>query len=207
MTAEPKHKFTLEEYFALELDSEENFEYWDGEIWTMPNAGDPHNKIILNIHNGLSYISKLDNCFIFPSATKIQVPVRPPYRYADLSGLCGRPDIARIGELEVLNNPQMIIEVLSDWTTGFDRGDKFSYYKSIPSFIEYLVVAHHRPLVSQFIKQSENVWTNIDYTDLEATVELVFTDCRLMLSEIYRDVVFEPQLEIVGRNNEPTNAF
>ncbi len=198
MTAEPNHKYTLEEYFALEQSSEEKFEYWDGNVWTMSGASIKHNTIVKNIIRRLDERFEAKGCRVFPSDARIYVPSFPPYRYPDVSALCGKLDIKQMSGLEMLANPQLIIEVLSDSTAAFDRGDKFSYYKSIPSFCEYLLIAQHRPHVSQFVKQSENVWTNIEYNDLGATVELSFTDCRLALSEIYRDVVFEPRLEIVG---------
>ena len=198
MTAEPKHKYTLEEYLALDRDSEEKFEYWDGNVWTMSGASEKHNIIVLNVAAELRTQFRGRGCRAYPSDMRVEVPAYPPYRYPDVSALCGNSAIKTMNGLELLTNPQLIIEVLSDSTEGFDRGDKFTYYKSIPSFSEYLLISQKRPHVSQFIKQSENVWTNIDYNDLEATVELSFTDCRLALGEIYRDVAFEPQLEIVG---------
>lgn len=197
MTAESKHSYTLEKYFALELDSEEKFEYWDGNVWTMSGASIRHNTIVLNISGELRTGLRNSGCRAFSSDARIYVPSYPPYRYPDVSALCGKLEIKTMSGLEMLMNPQLIVEVLSDSTEGFDRGDKFGYYKSIPSFCEYLLVSQKRPYVSQFIKERENVWTNVDYNDLEATIELRFTDYRLALSEIYRDVAFDEQLEIV----------
>ncbi|MDT7603931.1 MAG: hypothetical protein QOF61_1928 [Acidobacteriota bacterium] len=33
MTTQPRRRYTLEEYFALELASEEKYEYFDGEVF------------------------------------------------------------------------------------------------------------------------------------------------------------------------------
>lgn len=205
MTVQPKQKYTLEEYFALERNSEEKFEYWDGNVWTMSGASITHNTIVKNMIRRLD--ERLETCRVFPSDARIYVPTFPPYRYPDVSALCGKLDIKQMSGLEMLVNPQLIVEVLSDSTEAFDRGDKFTYYKSIESFCEYLLVSQKRAHVSQFIKQGENVWTNIEHEGLETTFELSFTKTKLNLNEIYRDVTFEPTLGIVGRNNEPTNAF
>lgn len=207
MTPQLKHKYTLEEYFALERDSEEKFEYWDGNVWTMSGASIVHNTIVKNIIRRLDERLEAKGCRVFPSDARIYVPDFPPYRYPDVSALCGKLSIKQMNGLEMLTNPQLIIEVLSDSTEAFDRGDKFIYYKSIPSFCEYLLISQKRSHISQFVKQSENAWTNIEHQGLETKIELNFTKCQLALSEIYRDVTFEPLLEIVGRNNEATDAF
>lgn len=208
MSALLKHKYTLEEYYALELNSEEKFEYWDGNVWTMSGASVAHNIIVKNLISCLDERLEAHRCSVYPSGMRIYVPAYSPYRYPDLSALCGKPTIRTLGGLEILINPQLIVEVLSDSTEAFDRGDKFTYYKSIPGFNEYLLVSQKRPHVSQFIKQSETAWTQTEFNDLEATVELNLAGCRLSLYEIYRDVVFENEpFSVVGRNNDPTDAF
>lgn len=209
MSAQLQRNYTIEEYFRLEQDSEEKLEFWNGNVWTMSGASIAHNRIVRNIVRRLDERLQTRGCEVFPSDARIYVPKYPPYRYPDASALCGKVEVTKIGGLEMLMNPQLIIEVLSDSTEAFDRGDKFNYYKSIPSFSEYLLVSQKRAQVSQFIKQSENAWTNIEYAGLETALELQFAECSLSLSEIYRDVTFETELllKIVGRNNEPTDAF
>lgn len=192
MSAQLKHKYTLEEYFALERDSEEKFEYWDGNIWTLGGASESHNTIVLNIAAELRASFRGKNCRAYPSDMRVKVPKYPPYRYPDVTALCGKSEIEKIGNLELLTNPQLIVEVLSDSTEGFDRGDKFGYYKSIPSFSEYLLVAQRRAHVSHFFKQNEHFWTHREFNDLEDVIQLRFADdCKLFLHEIYRDVEFE----------------
>lgn len=207
MIAQLEHRYTLEEYLKLDRESEEKIEYWDGNIWTMSGASIAHNRIVRNIVRRLDERLSTRGCEVFPSDTRIYVPAYPPYRYPDASAVCGKLEIKTVGSQEMLANPQLIVEVLSDSTEGFDRGDKFSYYKSIKSFCEYWLVSQRRAHVSQFVKQSENVWTNIEYTGLETAIKINFINDKLDLNEIYRDVTFEPQLEIAGRKDEPTDAF
>ncbi len=84
----------------------------------------------------------------------------------------------------------MLIEVLSPSTEAFDRGDKFRYYKSIPSFTEYLLVAANRPLVTLFIKQNENEWIQREANSLDGKLFLPAFDVEILLSEVYLDVEF-----------------
>lgn len=189
MTALPKHKYSLEEYFQIERDSEEKFEYWDGNIWSMAGASPAHERIISNMIFHLKTILGR-KCSVFGSNLKVKVPAYSPYRYPDLSVYCGQGIYETMDGLEVLTNPQMIIEVLSPSTEAFDRGEKFTYYKSIPAFTEYLLVAVNRPHVTQFIKQNENEWIQREATDLNDKLLLPTFEVEIMLSEIYLDVEF-----------------
>lgn len=185
-----KQIFSLEEYFELEKSTNEKFEFWDGNVWSMSGASFDHNRIVRNLNTEVDLQLREKGCEAFPSDLRIKVPDYPPYRYPDLTALCGKPEIETLGGLELLVNPQLIIEVLSNSTEGFDRGDKFSYYKSIESFIEYILIAQHRPHVSQFVKHGDGFWMNLEYNDLAETVELKSVPCKLALSSIYRNVSF-----------------
>lgn len=191
MSSQPSHKYTLEEYFALELASEEKYEFWNGEVFCMSGVSLAHSQIESNLVSGLRNQLNAHGCRVFPANLRVKVPKYPPYRYPDLTALCGSPEIENDNGLDMLVNPTLIVEVLSKSTEGFDRGDKFTYYKSIPSFSEYLLVAQHRPHVSQFIRQESGVWTFMEFNDLADAVRCASVPCALALSEIYRDVTFD----------------
>jgi len=84
----------------------------------------------------------------------------------------------------------LIWEVLSPSTEAYDRGDKFTCYKSISSLKEYLLIAQHRPHVTQYVKQSERIWYREEFNDLSESLHLPSLDCTLNLTEIYRHVIF-----------------
>ncbi|HZG51210.1 MAG TPA: Uma2 family endonuclease [Pyrinomonadaceae bacterium] len=191
MSSQPSHTYTLEEYFALELASEEKYEFWNGEVFCMSGVSLSHSQIEGNLMSGLRTQVDGRGCRVFPANLRIKVPSYPPYRYPDLTALCGQPEIERMGGLDMLVNPALIVEVLSPSTEAFDRGDKFTYYKSIASFSEYILVAQHRPHVSQFVRQENGVWTFREFNDLTESVRCASVPCVLALNEIYRDVVFE----------------
>ena len=191
MTAfQPKKIYSLDEYFELEKSKNEKFEFWDGSVWSMSGARYAHNQIAMNLSLEIGTKIRDKGCHLLPSDMRIKVPAYLPYRYPDLTALCEKPQIEQISGIDMLVNPQLIVEVLSDSTEAFDRGDKFSYYKSIESFSEYLLVAQHRPHVSQFIKHGDGFWANFEFNDLNDTVELRSVSCSLPLVSIYRDVSF-----------------
>lgn len=99
-----------------------------------------HN-IVRNLNTEIDLQLREKNCHTFPSNLRVKVPAFPPYRHPDLTALWSKAEIEQIGGIDVLVNPQLIVEVLSDSTEAFDRGDKFSRYRSIESFTEYLLIA------------------------------------------------------------------
>ena len=191
MAANLKQRYTLEEYFELERTSEERFEFWDGEVFCMSDASAAHNRIVANFIFFLRLKSQGRKCEIFPSDMRVKVPSAPPYRYPDLSALCGEARFEKIGGIDTLTNPMLIVEVLSLSTEGHDRGRKFSHYKSIPNFGEYLLIAQYRPYVTQFIKHDERTWLQREYNDLDAEFTLSSLVCELSLREIYQSVAFD----------------
>ena len=193
--------YTLEEYLELDHESEEKIEFWDGHIFTLAGASANHNQIQVNAIAALRNKLRGRRGEVFPSDMRVGVPAYPPYRYPDLSALCGNPIFEMPGKQQLLVNPQLIVEILSDTTADFDRGYKFTYYKSIENFTEYILIAQDRPHVTQFIKQDENTWLNREFNSIKDSFHLASLDCELELSELYEGVEFP---EIQNRFNITT---
>jgi Uma2 family endonuclease len=182
----------LEEYAELEKASEERLEFFEGNVWSMAGASLKHETIISNIDFALRTQLKDRKCRVFLSNTRVKVPIYLPYRYPDLSALCGKVIAEEFYGLEVLVNPSLIIEVLSPSTEAFDLGYKFTYYKSIESFTEYMLVAQDRPHITLYTKQSAEVWIHREFNSLEDKIYLSSLDCELSVAEIYIDIEFPP---------------
>jgi Uma2 family endonuclease len=190
MAAHPKRKYTLEEYFELERSTNERLEYWNGEIYSMSGGSEEHDQIEGNTYLTLRLALRERQCRVFTANMRIKVPSLPPYRYGDVSALCGQPIFEKIGGVDTLTNPALIIEVLSESTEAYDRGDKFTHYKSIPTLREYLLIAQHRPHITQYVKQEDGSWGYREVNDLSASLHLPSVDCVLDLREVYRHVIF-----------------
>ena len=191
MSALPKIQYSLEDYFALECNSEERYEWWEGEVFAMSGVSRQHARIETNLTLELGARLRQSGCQLFPANMRIKVPSMPPYRYSDLSALCGEAVFEQIGGVDVLTNPSLIVEALSPSTESYDRGDKFTQYKSIPSLREYLLVAQHRPHVTHFIKQADNEWLQREYNSLTDSVSLVTLNVAFTLAEAYQFITFD----------------
>lgn len=191
MSAQPKLRYTLEEYLELDRISDERLEFWDGEVFSMSGVSDQHSRIEVNLIISLDGRLSPRGCRVFPANMRIKVPSLPPYRYGDVSALCGEPQFEVIDGVDVLVNPTLIIEILSKSTEARDRGEKFTHYKSIRSFSEYLLISQDRPNVSQFIKQGDGFWLHRESGFLGEVIKLASFDCELSLKEIYRNVKFD----------------
>jgi Uma2 family endonuclease len=190
MSTESHRRYTLEEYFALELSSDEKYEYFDGEVFAMSGASLAHEQIVANLIVLLRNGSRKRPCRVLPSNVRVKVPSLPPYRYPDISALCEAPRVELIGGLEVLVNPALIVEVLSPATEAYDRGDKFTHYKSIESFAEYLLVAQHRPHTTHYAKSADGSWTYEEINEMDQNLRLATVGCQFVLREVYEGVEF-----------------
>jgi len=190
VSTQPKRRYTLEEYLNLERDSEIKYEFWDGEVFAMSGGTLEHDRIMGNLFDLLSRELRERDCQVFTNNMQIKVPAATPYRYADASVVCGKVEVERLNSNDLLLNPVLIIKVLSRSTEAYDRGDKFTYYKSIPSFREYLLIAQHRPHVTHYVKQAGDQWTYGEINDLAATLHLISLGLTLPLNDIYNSVDF-----------------
>ena len=191
MSAETKRRYTLEEYFALERESDARLEFWNGEVFAMSGGTLSHERIMGNAFDLLRDQLRGTECSVFGSNMQIKVPSAPPYRYADGSVVCGKVEVERFNGNDLLLNPVLIYEVLSPSTEAYDRGDKFTHYKSIASLKEYLLIAQHRPHITQYAKRDDGKWSYAEINELDGNIYLPSVGLTLKLSDVYQDVDFD----------------
>lgn len=127
-------------------------------------------------------------CSVYNSEVLIKVPAMPPYRYGDVSALCGKAEYENYGNQRLLTNPTLIVEVLSPTTEEFDRDLKFKGYKSIESLREYLLVSQDKKFITLYTKYNEKFWFQSQYEAGE-TLKLESLDCDLSVDEIYHGIL------------------
>lgn len=186
----PRPHYTIEEYFALEEVSESRYEYWDGEIVCMSGGTEHHYIISDNLHAHLSSLLKGRECRAFSAGAPIYTPSLPPYRYPDASVVCGKPVFTKINKIDALENPILVVEVLSPGTEMLDRNQKKLAYQALPSVQEYLLIAQDEPHVTQFVRDGEG-WCRCDFSDLKGSIELPSIKCSVALSDIYEGISFD----------------
>lgn len=194
-------RHTVEEYLALERNSEERHEYLDGEIYAMAGESLAHGDICINLAATLHTQLRGTPCRALSKDIKVRSGTLPVPRrmmkglfssYPDVLVVCGEPQF-HDEYRDILLNPTVIIEVLSDSTEGYDRGEKFLRYQQLESLVEYVLVSQNLPFITLFARQ-ENGWLYSATSDLAASVHLASIDCRLRLSEVYDRVTFPEEL-------------
>ena len=189
MTPNPVPKMTLEEYFEFDKNSEGNFEYFDGELFEMSGVSVEHSTIEINLAEILAPRARAKGCRSFSANFRIKPPTVVTYRYADFSIVCASPMYVTLGGVECLSNPLLIVEILSESTEKFDRGDKFREYKSIESFAEYLLVSSMAVSVTLFQKHHDRFWLQSDYSAGES-FHLNVLDIDMNVDQFYQGVEF-----------------
>ncbi len=75
-------------------------------------------------------------------------------------------------------------------TSGYDRGDKFRYYRSIPQLNQYLLVSQGEILIESYSKTSDNNWLLQEYTPARGIISLDSLGISLNLADIYEGIDF-----------------
>ena len=188
MSAIPIKEMTLEEYLEFDYNAEGRYEYFDGEVIEM-SGGSPEHSLLGN-RIGRLLGNQLDpkGCLVYSSDILLKVPALLPYRYADISALCGQPVYEDLGKQKLLVNPSLIVEVLSPSTESYDREEKFKAYKSIKSLREYLLVSQTKKFITLYVRHNEKFWFQSEYVEGE-TLKLESLERDLSVDEIYEGII------------------
>lgn len=181
--------YTLEEYLQREERSMRKHEFFDGEIKPMPGAKFTHNllatNIIAELHSALK--SQKPRYHVLNSDMKIRIEDFNLVVYPDSLVICEKPSYFQDRE-DIITNPLVIVEVLSRSTEKFDRDDKFVYYRSLPSFREYILVSQQMHLVDTYYKERDDFWRLTPFEGLDKTVLFRSLNVEIPMTDIYRNV-------------------
>jgi len=179
--------YTSAEYLEFERNSKVKHELIDGEVFEMAGAVKRHNQISANIIRLLGNQLLERDCNAFSSDMRVKITAAGNYTYPDIVAVCGE-EIYEDETEDTLLNPQLIIEVLSKSTAGYDRGVKFQYYQTIESFREYVLISQEPFRVEQYVRKSKNEWRYFEFRQAEDIVKLNSIDCQISLREIYHKI-------------------
>lgn len=186
----PRRYYSLEEYFAIEKVGEARYEYWDGEIVCMSGGSEQHTILSGNVFGELREKLRGGKCWPYNEGMAILTPSLPPYRYPDVSAVCGERNLQSLQGIKVLLNPTLIVEVLSPTTEHADRDEKKNAYQALPSLRVYLLVSQTAHHITRFSRHGE-FWHREEFSGLDAVIPLPSLNCDLALRDIYEGVIFE----------------
>ena len=197
--------YTIEEYLAMERESEERHEYIDGLVYAMAGESPMHGDICVNLIREISTQLRGTPCRVWTKDAKVlsgpairsSRSMKGMFSYPDLVVVCGEPKFLD-KRRDVLLNPQVIIEVLSPSTESFDRSDKFRRYLRYNSTLtDYILVSQSLPAIDHYRRLSSDEWAYTTADDLQGSLNISSIDCVLRLSEVYDRVTFPEEI------NEP----
>jgi Uma2 family endonuclease len=189
MSTQPKPLLTGEEYLAIERAAPYKSEYYHGEMFAMAGASRAHNRLVANLVGILNEQTIEGPCEAYASDMRVHIPAIQWYTYPDASTACD----PQFGDdhVDVLLNPVLIAEVLSESTEGYDRGRKFELYQSISSLKEYLLVSSDHVRVELYSRQVDGRWLQTVANRLDDVLVIGSACSRLSLADLYKKVELE----------------
>jgi Uma2 family endonuclease len=175
--------YTYAQYLSLEEGSSVRHEYLDGEIYAMA-GGTPDHAAIAATVIALLRPQLQSGCRLFTSDLRVRIPSTGLSTYPDIAVVCGRTQRAVDDQLAVVN-PVVLVEVTSDSTEDYDRGEKLRHYQQLPSVREVIFVSQRDAHVTVH-RRTDTGWVVEDARSGQA-IDLVCLAARLVVDEVYRD--------------------
>lgn len=178
-------KMTYAEFLAFEEASVEKHEFLNGEVFAMAGGTLEHGALAAAFILALGKALEDRPCRIFTSDVRVRIHATGLTTYPDVSVACGKAEVD-VEDSHALVNPVMIVEVLSDATEAYDRGEKAAHYRHIPSLKEYVLVSQHRPRIEVYRRNEAGRWELYEYEG-GASCELVSVGVSVSVDHVYRD--------------------
>ena len=193
------HRYTIEEYFALEEQSEVRHEFFDGEVFAMAGGTKSHNLITQNITMGLRAAVRGRGCQVFMEDVRLAVQDDFHYTYPNVVVSC---DPADRRDPLLIRQPVLIVEVLSPSTADYDRSRKFNQYKKLASLRHYILVSQTAWVLEWFRRDDLGQWIYTVLSDPTDILEIADLNLRLPLAEVYEDTDVAP-LQLASEPEAP----
>ncbi|SMF94938.1 Endonuclease, Uma2 family (restriction endonuclease fold) [Methylomagnum ishizawai] len=180
--------FSAEEYLAWEERQTVKHEYLRGEVYevyAMAGARDAHVTVAGNVFALLKSHLRGTPCRTYIADMKLRVEAADAYFYPDVFVTCDVRD--RASDL-CKSHPLLVVEVLSDSTSGYDRGGKFASYRRLDDLQEYVLIDPEARTVDVFRRDTTSHWVLHPYAG-GAEAEFASLDFRAPLPLIFEDVV------------------
>ena len=184
---------SVEEYLRQEIETDTKYEYHDGKIYFLAGGTLNHGMISGDVYSDIKVAleKKNSDCQPFNSDIKLHIERINSYVYPDCMVICGEIEKAPNNKNAVVN-PVLIIEVLSESTASYDRGDKFYFYRQIPSFKEYVLIEQSKHVVDVHFKgDNSDFWKITRYEGLDKIVELESIGIQVSMKRLYQRTEIE----------------
>jgi Uma2 family endonuclease len=191
MSTVPYKLLTEAEYLARERKAEFRSEFYRGEMFAMAGASREHNLIASNVSRALGNQLATRRCEVYQTDMRVRITPTGLYTYPDVVVGCG--DLQFIDkEGDVLLNPTVLVEVLSESTAAYDCGAKAAHYRRLESLQEFLLIDSHVATAEHYVRENAESWRVTGVDGLETVLTLKSIGCQLPLAETYAKVQLHP---------------
>ena len=143
---QPVARMRYREYLDAETKSDRNHEFLNGEVFAMAGGTPERGALAAAMIGELRAALRGKPCRIYSSNVRVRIEASGLTTYPDASVVCDQLETDSVDH-DVIVNPVLIVEVLSDSTEAYDRGAKAAHYRRIPGLQEYVLLAQSEPLV------------------------------------------------------------
>jgi Uma2 family endonuclease len=151
------HRYSFADYLALEEASNTKHEFLSGEIYGMAGGTPEHAALSVAVSSVLRAQLGGGSCRVYSSDLRVRVLATGLATYPDVTVVCGELERDPESPTTVVN-PRVVVEVLSDGTEAYDRGQKLDHYRRIPSLAAVLLVSHRTPTIEVWARGSDGIW-------------------------------------------------
>ncbi len=174
------------DYVALEARSDAKHEWLDGVVYDMAGGTPRHAALTMAV--GISVGVELGGkpCRVFSSDLKVRIPATGLATYPDLTIVCGKLETSP-DDPNAVTNPTLIVEVLSDATEAYDRGEKFGHYRRLDSLREYVLVSQRSKRIEVWRKNDRGKWELAEDAGAGERATLMSIGSTLDVDAVYAD--------------------
>jgi Uma2 family endonuclease len=184
MTSAPRlHRYTFREYLAFEASSSVRHEFLAGEIYAMAGGTPQHAALAMAIGAALVVQTRGGPCRVHSSDLRIRVLDTGLTTYPDVTVVCG-PYQADAEDKNTLVNPRLVVEVTSESTEDYDRGEKLASYQRIATLDAIVLASHREALLELYERDADRSWRRSEARK-GATLRIAALGVELAVDEIY----------------------
>ncbi len=175
--AEHIPRISFEDFLALERLNTSKHEWLDGIVYLMAGGTFEHGRLVDNVLVALRRHLAGRPCTPYSGNFLVRTPSGLG-AYPDVMVFCGDIQGDAVDPQRAATNPTLIVEVLSDSTEDYDRGEKFENYKSLPSLETYVLVSQGEQQLEVYARK--DAWQRrlavpgdaVDLSSIGATLEV-----------------------------------
>lgn len=184
-SAFPLHRYTYQDYVWLEEESSTRHEFLEGEIVAMAGGTPEHAAMAAEVIGQLREGLRGSPCRVFSSDLGVRVLATGLATYPDATVVCGATERDPDKKTNV-TNPRVLVEVTSDSTEDYDRGEKLEHYKRIPTLEAVVIVSHREPRVDVWSRLAPGARWSLNTARSGQPAHVPAAGCTLSVDAIWK---------------------